>query len=44
MILVTQNIEKILVIFGESILLHKIPFEKQNTYQNKESYFWAKVC
>lgn len=44
MILTTGNIDTTLNIFGESIVLYKMPYEIHVTYETNESYFWAKVC
>jgi len=43
MFLTTQNIEQILMAFGESILLHQFLFEKSKIYESTESYFWSNV-
>jgi len=45
MVLVTKNIDETLKMFGESITLHQMIFEKHNiTYESKASYFWTNVC
>lgn len=43
MVLLTQNIELTLTIFGESILLHQFLFEKPKIYESTELYFWSNV-
>ncbi|XP_050063461.1 uncharacterized protein LOC126552720 isoform X6 [Aphis gossypii] len=43
MVLLTQNIELTLTIFGESILLHQFLFEKPKIYESTELYFWSNI-
>lgn len=43
MVLVTQNIEQTLTVFGESIVFYQFVFEIPSIYESTESYFWSNV-